>query len=40
MVELMAKEAPGIVKEIDEWGADFAKLDNGKIDQRYFGAHT
>ena len=40
MVELMAKEAPGLVEEIDEWGADFAKLDNGKIDQRYFGAHT
>jgi succinate dehydrogenase / fumarate reductase flavoprotein subunit len=40
MVELMAKEAPDVVKEIDEWGANFAKLDNGKIDQRYFGAHT
>jgi succinate dehydrogenase / fumarate reductase flavoprotein subunit len=40
MVELMAKEAPELVKEIDEWGADFQKLDNGKLDQRYFGAHT
>ena len=40
MVELMAKEAPLLVEEIDRWGADFAKLDNGKIDQRYFGAHT
>ena len=40
MVELMAKEAPELVKEIDEWGANFQKLKNGKIDQRFFGAHT
>jgi succinate dehydrogenase / fumarate reductase flavoprotein subunit len=40
MVELMAKEAPDLVAEIDSWGADFAKLENGKIDQRFFGAHT
>lgn len=40
MVELMAKEAPQLVKEIDEWGANFAKLPNGQIDQRFFGAHT
>tara|TARA_B100001057_G_scaffold192814_1_gene193728 strand:+ start:417 stop:2180 length:1764 start_codon:yes stop_codon:yes gene_type:complete len=40
MVELMAKEAPELVTEIDEWGANFAKLKNGKIDQRFFGAHT
>ena len=40
MVELMSKEAPDLVTEIDEWGANFAKLENGKIDQRFFGAHT
>ena len=40
MVEIMAKEAPELVKEVDEWGADFAKLENGELDQRYFGAHT
>ena len=40
MVELMAKESPEVVKEIDEWGANFAKLPNGKLDQRFFGAHT
>ena len=40
VVELMAKESPMLVKEIDEWGANFAKLLNGKIDQRFFGAHT
>jgi len=40
MVELMAKEAPELVTEIDEWGANLAKLENGKMDQRFFGAHT
>ncbi len=35
----MAKESPKLVKEIDNWGANFAKLANGKLDQRYFGAH-
>ena len=38
-IEIMAKEAPSLVKEIDEWGANFAKLKNGKLNQRYFGAH-
>ena len=38
-VEIMAKEAPLLVKEIDKWGANFAKLKNGKLDQRFFGAH-
>ena len=40
VVELMAKEAPDLVTEIDSWGANFAKLDDGNIDQRFFGAHT
>jgi len=38
-IEIMAKEAPSLVQEIDKWGANFAKLKNGKFDQRYFGAH-
>ena len=38
-VEIMAKESPSLVKEIDRWGADFAKLKNGELDQRFFGAH-
>ena len=40
VVEIMAKESPQRVTEIDEWGANFAKLKNGKMDQRFFGAHT
>ena len=39
-IELMAKESPILVKEIDEWGANFAKLKDGKLDQRFFGAHS
>ena len=39
-VEIMAKESPELVSEIDEWGANFAKLSDGKLDQRFFGAHT
>ncbi len=39
-IEIMAKESPSIVKEIDTWGANFAKLKNGTLDQRFFGAHT
>ncbi len=40
LIETMAKEAPGAVLEIDSWGANFAKLKNGNLDQRFFGAHT
>ena len=36
-IEIMAKESPSLVKEIDNWGANFAKLDNGKLDQRFLG---
>ena len=39
-VEIMAKESPALVQEIDDWGANFEKLPNGKFDQRFFGAHT
>ncbi len=39
-IEIMAKESPSLVEEIDSWGANFAKLENGNLDQRFFGAHT
>tara|TARA_A100001388_G_scaffold232323_1_gene184918 strand:- start:3009 stop:4754 length:1746 start_codon:yes stop_codon:yes gene_type:complete len=40
LIEIMAKKAIDAVTEIDNWGADFEKLENGKFNQRYFGAHT
>ena len=36
----MAKESTNLVQEIDDWGANFQKLPDGKFDQRFFGAHT
>ena len=39
-IEIMAKESPSVVQEIDQWGANFAKLKNGLLDQRFFGAHS
>jgi succinate dehydrogenase / fumarate reductase flavoprotein subunit len=39
-VELLAREAPGAVLELAEWGCDFTRTEDGQIDQRYFGAHT
>tara|TARA_B100000989_G_C19520098_1_gene463732 strand:+ start:180 stop:1940 length:1761 start_codon:yes stop_codon:yes gene_type:complete len=38
-VEILAKESMDLVSEVDEWGANLKKLENGKFDQRYFGAH-
>ena len=38
-IEIMAKEATSHVKEIDDWGANLVKLSDGKLDQRFFGAH-
>ncbi len=38
-IEIMAKESPQLVEEIESWGANLAKLKNGKLDQRFFGAH-
>jgi succinate dehydrogenase / fumarate reductase, flavoprotein subunit len=40
VVELMVREAPRAIHELDEWGCEFARTPDGRIDQRYFGAHT
>ena len=39
VVEIMAKEAPAAIAELDEWGCEFARTEDGRIDQRFFGAH-
>lgn len=39
-VEIMAREAPAAITELAEWGVEFARLPDGRLDQRYFGAHT
>ncbi|MDX1615171.1 MAG: FAD-binding protein [Candidatus Promineifilaceae bacterium] len=39
-VQLMVREAPAALLELADWGADFARLPDGRLDQRFFGAHT
>jgi len=39
-VELLAREAPERVRELKAWGCDFNLTDDGRIDQRYFGAQS
>ncbi|MEM1054624.1 MAG: FAD-dependent oxidoreductase [Bacteroidota bacterium] len=39
-VELLARHAPERVRELDRWGADFSKTEDGEINQRYFGAQS
>jgi succinate dehydrogenase / fumarate reductase flavoprotein subunit len=39
VVELMAAEAPAAVLELAEWGTPFARTPDGRLDQRFFGAH-
>jgi succinate dehydrogenase / fumarate reductase, flavoprotein subunit len=39
VVELLAREAPAAVLELADWGAPFARTPDGRLDQRFFGAH-
>src|ERR1700682_2479876 len=39
VVELMVREAPAAIQELAAWGCRFARTDDGRIDQRFFGAH-
>jgi succinate dehydrogenase / fumarate reductase flavoprotein subunit len=40
MVEILVEESPAAVLELADWGCPFARTEDGRIDQRYFGAHT
>ena len=39
-VEAVTKRMPGLLRELDEWGMDFSRTEDGRIDQRYFGAQS
>jgi len=39
-VELVTREMPDRIRELDEWGMAFARTDDGNIQQRYFGAQS
>jgi len=40
MVEIMARESPDAVRELAAWGCEFARTEDGRLDQRFFGAHS
>ncbi|MGH2526965.1 MAG: FAD-dependent oxidoreductase, partial [Actinomycetota bacterium] len=40
MIEILVEESPAAVLELADWGCPFARTADGKIDQRFFGAHT
>src|SRR5947208_15479860 len=39
VVEIMAREAPDAVRGLGAWRCRFATLEDGRLDQRFFGAH-
>src|SRR6266699_1524751 len=39
VVEMMAPEAPDAVRELADSACPFARLDDGRLDRRLFGAH-
>ena len=39
-VEIMVKDAPGIVREMEHFGCVFSRTEDGLIAQRRFGGHT
>jgi len=39
-VEILCKSAPGAVNELVNWGVRFHREEDGRLTQRFFGAHT
>jgi succinate dehydrogenase / fumarate reductase flavoprotein subunit len=39
VVEITVTEAPDAISELADWGCDFARTSDGRLDQRFFGAH-
>ena len=37
-IEIFTREAPGDIYQLEHWGAVFSRNDEGKLDQRPFGA--
>ncbi len=40
IVEIVAKNAPQGIDDLERWGMPFAREDDGRISQRFFGAHV
>jgi succinate dehydrogenase / fumarate reductase flavoprotein subunit len=39
IVETVVREAPQAIEELVAWGCPFARTPDGRVDQRFFGAH-
>lgn len=39
VAEIVTKNAPKGIEDLERWGMNFAREKNGRISQRYFGAH-
>ena len=39
IVEIVVREAAAAVEELAAWGCNFARTEDGRLDQRFFGAH-
>ena len=39
-VELVTKHMPDRIRELDGWGMDFSRTEDGEVNQRYFGAQA
>jgi len=39
-VEIMVREAPKAIYELEHWGVLFSRLDDGRLAQRFFGGYT
>jgi succinate dehydrogenase / fumarate reductase flavoprotein subunit len=39
-VETVTKQMPERLRELDDWGMEFSRTEDGDIDQRYFGAQS
>jgi succinate dehydrogenase / fumarate reductase flavoprotein subunit len=39
VAEIVVREAPAAVEELATWGCAFARTEDGRLDQRFFGAH-
>ncbi|MEU7482170.1 FAD-dependent oxidoreductase [Lentzea sp. NPDC042327] len=40
IVRVVAEQAPRGIADLERWGMPFAREDDGRISQRFFGAHT
>jgi succinate dehydrogenase / fumarate reductase flavoprotein subunit len=39
-VETVTQQMPERLRELDDWGMDYSRTDDGEIDQRFFGAQS